>query len=95
VLPVRAQQAGVVETLAVNNGGWLEEGELALTVIDPAKVRFHAEAPQSDIALFRDGQQASVVPPQGSSVDVQSALPRDAHAGPHGERAGPHASRCM
>jgi multidrug resistance efflux pump len=75
VLPVRAHQAGVVETLAVNNGGWLEAGELALTVIDPAQIRFRAEAPQADIGLFREGQQAHIVPPQGSSVDAQSALP--------------------
>ncbi len=74
VLPVRAQQAGVVETLAVNNGGWLEEGELALTLIDPAKVRFHAEAPQADIALFRDGQRASVVLPQGTDGATDQAV---------------------
>lgn len=74
-LEVRAQQAGVVETLAVSEGGWLEEGVLALTVIDPAKVRFHAEAPQSDIVVFRDGMSARVVPPQGGSVDIQSSIP--------------------
>jgi hypothetical protein len=74
VLPVRAQSAGVVENLAVNKGGWLEEGALAMTVVDPAMLRFHAEAPQSDIALFREGQTASIVPPQGSSVDLQSAI---------------------
>lgn len=73
-LEVRAQQSGVVESLAVNKGGWLEEGALALTLIDPAQVRFHAEAPQSDITLFHDGQTAAIVPPQGSSVDLQSAL---------------------
>jgi hypothetical protein len=53
VLPVRALSAGVVEDLAVNKGGWLEEGALAMTVVDPAMLRFHAEAPQADIALFR------------------------------------------
>lgn len=73
-LDVRAQQAGVIEALAVNKGGWLEVGSLALTVVDPAKVRFHAEAPQADIAHFQTGQSASIVPPQGSSVDMQSAL---------------------
>lgn len=74
-LEVRAQQAGIVETLAVNEGGWLEESSLALTVIDPARIRFHAEAPQADIAVFRDGMAARIVPPQGGSVEVQSALP--------------------
>lgn len=74
VLPVRAQTAGTVETLAVNNGGWLESGTLAMTIVDPGKVRFHAEAPQSDIAYFHEGQTATVVPPQGSSVEVESAI---------------------
>jgi predicted deacylase len=74
VLPVRAQHDGTVETLDVNDGGWLEAGGLAMTVVDPAKIRFHADAPQSDVILFRDGQTASIVPPQGSSVDMHSAL---------------------
>lgn len=74
-LEVRAQQAGVVETLSVNDGGWLEAGALALTVIDPAQVRFHAEAPQSDIAVYRDGLAARVVAGQGGSVALEAALP--------------------
>jgi len=74
VLPVRAQANGVVETLAVNEGGWLEQGALALSIVDPAKIRFHAEAPQSDAALFRDGQTGSIVPPQGGSVAMQEAI---------------------
>ncbi len=73
-LSVRAEHAGTVETISVNDGGWLEQGALALSVIDPNKTRFHAEAPQSDITLFRDGQRANVVPPQGSSVDLQNVL---------------------
>ncbi|MDZ4860377.1 MAG: efflux RND transporter periplasmic adaptor subunit [Candidatus Hydrogenedentes bacterium] len=74
VLAVRAQYTGIVETLAANDGGWLEEGKLALTILRPEKIRFRAEAPQSDITLYREGQLASIVPPQGSSVDMQSAL---------------------
>ncbi|MCC6795001.1 MAG: HlyD family efflux transporter periplasmic adaptor subunit [Candidatus Hydrogenedentes bacterium] len=71
---VRAEHPGTVETISVNDGGWLEQGALALSVIDPTKTRFHAEAPQSDITLYRDGQRASIVPPQGSSVDLQNVL---------------------
>jgi hypothetical protein len=74
VLPVRAEHAGVVENLAVNDGGWLEAGALALEVLDPEKVRFHAEAPQGDIGLFEDGQRARVVPPLGSSIAPEAAL---------------------
>lgn len=73
-LEVYAERTGTVETLAVNNGGWLEVGELALTVLDPKAIRFHAEAPQGDIARYRNGQTATIVPPQGSSVEMQSAM---------------------
>lgn len=73
-LPVRAEHDGVVETLTVADGGWLEPGDLALSVLDPAKIRFHAEAPQSDIALYREGQTTHIVPPQGGSVEMQEAL---------------------
>lgn len=74
VLPLRAQRDGAVETLAANDGGWLEAGALAMTVLAPDKIRFHAEAPQTDIALFANGQAARIVPPQGGSVDMQSGL---------------------
>lgn len=74
VLSVRAEHPGTVETISVNDGGWLEQGAFALSVIDPTKTRFHAEAPQSDITLYHDGQFASIVPPQGSSVDLQNVL---------------------
>jgi len=73
-LPVRAQQAGVVETIDINHGGWLEAGELALRVLDPTHIRFHAEAPQGDIALYRDGQTARIVPPQGGTVALDAVM---------------------
>lgn len=73
-LEVRAEGSGVVQTLEVNKGGWLEEGELALTTVDPTAIRFHAEAPQSDIGMYRDGQRARIVPAQGGSVDLQSGM---------------------
>ena len=73
-LQARAQHTGIVENLQVSDGGWLEAGDLALTVIDPTRIRFHAEAPQSDIALFHEGQTANIVPPQGGSVALQHAM---------------------
>lgn len=73
-LPVRARHSGFVETLTIVAGGWIEQGELALTVIDPQRIRFRAEAPQSDIALFRDGQTAHIVPPQGGAVNMHERL---------------------
>lgn len=74
LLPVRAQQPGVVETLVVNDGGWLEQGDLALTVIAPEQIRFHAEAPQADLAIFRDGQRATVFLPQSEDASISGLL---------------------
>lgn len=73
-LVVRAKGVGVVDQLAVNDGGWVEEGALALSTIDPQALRFHAEAPQADIGLFRDGQKARIVPPAGSSVPLDASM---------------------
>ncbi len=73
-LVVRSQQSGVIESLLVNNGGWLEEGELVMTSIAPEQVRFHAKAPQGDIALFTDGQTASIVSSQAGGADANSAM---------------------
>ena len=73
-LEIRARSAGVVEALSVVDGGWLEPGELALSVIDPTALRFHAEAPQGDITLFSEGQQAVVTLSQGSAVSQDSSM---------------------
>ena len=74
-LEVRAQQAGTVETLPVANGGWVDEGDLALTTIDSTAIRFHARVPQADIALLRDGMPASIVPPLGGAVRMNEDMP--------------------
>lgn len=73
-LEVRTLEDGTVQEIGVNDGGWLNEGDLALTTVDPTAIRFHAEAPQTDIALFRDGQSARIVPSRGSSVDLQTDM---------------------
>jgi hypothetical protein len=86
-LEVRATGSGTIETLAVNDGGWLDEGKLALTTVDKTAIQFHADAPQSDITLYSDGQTAQIVPPQGGSIDLQDKaegtliLGLTAHAG--------------
>lgn len=73
-LEIRAESDGRVHSLDVSQGAWLEEGALAMTTVAPGQIQFHAEAPQSDIALYKDGQPARIVPPQGSSLDIQDAI---------------------
>lgn len=73
-LEVRAAEAGVVETVVVNQGGWRETGELVVLTLDPQALRFHAEAPQSDLIKLRDGMKCRIVPPQGGGIDLQDSI---------------------
>jgi hypothetical protein len=82
VIEVRAREEGVIEELSATNGGWLEQGELAMSVVNPARIRFHAEAPQADIALFRDGMEAAIVPPQGDAIGNLEAMKGSLVLGP-------------
>jgi multidrug efflux pump subunit AcrA (membrane-fusion protein) len=70
-LTIRAEASGVVDRLPVTNQGWVETGDLVLDTVDPKMLRFHADALQTDINLFADGQPAQIVPPQGGSFDLQ------------------------
>jgi multidrug efflux pump subunit AcrA (membrane-fusion protein) len=74
-IEVRAAAAGVVESLAVTNGAWVEAGGLVATVIDPAQVRFAATGLQSDLGRLRDGISASVVAPAHSGSEGKTATP--------------------
>jgi hypothetical protein len=77
VLELRARDDGIVDTVAVSDGGWLETGALALTTVNDRLLRFHAHAPQSDIGRFASGQRAQVVPPEGGAVPIEAAIPGD------------------
>jgi len=59
-LEVRAEQGGIVESVVVNQGGWRETGELVATTLDPDALRFHADAPQSNLTRLRDGMECRV-----------------------------------
>jgi len=60
---VRAGAAGIVDSLAVTTGAWVEQGSSVMTVLQPDRLRFRAAALQSDLWRMRPGQSASVVHP--------------------------------
>lgn len=68
---IRAETAGVINQVGVTNQGWAETGDLIVETIEPTALRFHADALQTDINLFKDGQPGRIVPPQGGSIDLQ------------------------
>lgn len=73
-LTIRAEAPGAVDRLPVTNQGWVETGDLVLDTVDPTMLRFHADALQTDINRFADGQTARIVPPQGGSFDLQDTV---------------------
>lgn len=73
-LDVRAAAAGVVESLAVTQGGRVEQGGALVTVVDPARLRFHARALQADLGRLSDGLSARIAAPQGGSLDAAAPL---------------------
>lgn len=75
VLEVRAHEPATVEHIGVAQGTWLDEGDLVLTAMNPDAVRFRAKAPQVDLALFRDGMSAEVIPLRASPDGGQHPMP--------------------
>ncbi len=81
VLEFRATAPGVVEKLALTNGGFAEEAGLVLSTADTERVRFRAVALQNDLGRLTDGMKATVVPPPGVSGDAPQPIPGVLHLG--------------
>jgi Cu(I)/Ag(I) efflux system membrane fusion protein len=73
-IEVLAREPGVIESLAVTDGSFVEETTLILTTVDPTKVRFHAIGLQSDLLKFKNGQQVSIVPPQTGENNLNDSI---------------------
>lgn len=73
-IEVRATEPGIVESLAVTDGAFVEEATLVLTTVDPNKVRFRALGLQSDLPKFENGQAVRIVPAQGDGVDINESV---------------------
>lgn len=71
---VKATEPGVVESLAVTDGTFVETTTLLLTTVDPTKVRFRALGLQSDLALFTSGRPARIVPPQSNGKRINTSI---------------------
>ena len=70
-IDVAARDAGVVETLGVTDGAWVEAGTLVATTLDPKAVRFRAVGLQSDLAKLANGLAAAVLPPHGAAAGAE------------------------
>ncbi len=74
-IEVRARTAGIVESIGVTNGAWIDTGENVVTTVQPDRIRFHAFGLQSDLGVLRDGLTATIVPP--TPTRSGTAIPMD------------------
>ena len=70
---LRASQAGVVEAVAITNGGWADSSGLVLTTVDPSRIRFRATGLQADLSKLREGAVAAVVAPAAARSNPGAA----------------------
>ena len=73
-LTVHAEAAGLVDRIAVTDRGWAATGDLVVDTVNAGLLRFHADALQTEIARFEDGQRARIVPPPGGSLDPGATI---------------------
>jgi hypothetical protein len=73
-IEVPALEAGVVESLAVTNGAFVEPPSVVLTTVDPDRVRFRAMALQADLPVLQGAVEALIVPPRSPGVPIELAV---------------------
>ena len=73
-IEVAASEVGIVESLAVTDGAFVEATTLLLTTVDPTKLRFRAQGLQSDLPKFRNGLKVRIVPAQAIGSDINESI---------------------
>lgn len=73
-IEARAIEDGVVQSLTVTDGGYVEATTLVLTTVDPSQVRFRALGLQSDLAKFEKAKLTRIVPHQGNDSDLNASV---------------------
>ena len=73
-IETRATRDGVVQSLAVTPGSFVEEGDLVLTFVDPQMIRFRALALQSDLPIFQENQVVRIVQPQARGTKLNEFM---------------------
>lgn len=76
---------GIVESVNVSDGSWVEANAVVVSTVNPAAIRFRAIGLQSDLGRLKDGLPAAVVPPQGSGIEPSDVLPGKLKVGLSGD----------
>ena len=74
-IDARAVEPGIVASLAITDGSFVDETTLVLTTIDPTQVRFRALGLQSDLAKLRQAPAARIVPHQSDGGNLNDSVP--------------------
>jgi len=74
-IEARAIEPGVVKSLAVTDGSYVDASSRVLTTVDPKRVRFRALGLQGDLEKFQQSTMARIVPHQAQAADLNEALP--------------------
>jgi hypothetical protein len=80
-IEVRAESPGVVESLAMTNGGWATESRLVLTTVQPDRLRFRAQGLQADLPKLAGRATARIAPPRTTGLNVGDAVAAELHLG--------------
>ena len=81
-IEVRAGTGGIVETIPLATGAFVDAHSLVLTTVDPSAVRCRARALQSDLGRLRDGLPTRITAP-GS--DPSASVPATLQLGTAGD----------
>jgi hypothetical protein len=73
-IEVKATETGVVESLAVTDGSFVDETTLILSTVDPGQIRFRALGLQSDLLKFDGAPSARIAPHQGNGSDLNDSV---------------------
>ncbi len=71
---VEAKEAGVIESLEVTNGAWIEAGAVVVESVNRSLVRFRAASLQADLDRISDGLSARILPPGGVAAAEENTL---------------------
>ncbi len=89
---VNAMSPGIIDSIDVTNGAWVDSTAAVLTVTQPDKLRFHADGLQSDLGVLRNGLTARIVPPTPSAsprgVPLTDTMTGTLILGPGGDADG-------
>lgn len=74
-IQIVSKRKGVVENLALSDGGYAQEGDLILSIVDPTMIRFRAVSMQSDTLHWQNGQTVKITPPQSDKLNINHSIP--------------------